>query len=118
MTRLSLCQLLRWELALDYLKDEVRVLRKLQGQKPLRFCDDQRRRLKQKANRIGLRRQPQSQKSGYFIRVIPGGSPSFLAGAFLSISDGPGPGENFASLSFAVATSIPFFSSIVMTEGK
>ena len=39
---------------IEYLREEVRVLRELQGKPRLRFSDDQRRRLAQKAKRIGL----------------------------------------------------------------
>ena len=39
---------------IEYLQEEVRVLRELQGRKRLRFSDDQRRRLALKAKRIGL----------------------------------------------------------------
>jgi putative transposase len=41
---------------IDYLREEVRVLRELQGKKRLRFSDDQRRRLAQKGKRLGLSR--------------------------------------------------------------
>ena len=41
---------------IEYLQEEVRVLRELQGKKRLRFSDDQRRRLAQKAKRLGLSR--------------------------------------------------------------
>jgi transposase-like protein len=40
----------------EYLQEEVRVLRELHGKKRLRFSDDQRRRLAQKAKRLGLSR--------------------------------------------------------------
>jgi len=39
---------------IEYLQEEVRVLKELQGQKRLRFSDDQRKRLARKAKRIGL----------------------------------------------------------------
>lgn len=39
---------------IDYLREEVRVLRELQGGKRLKFSDDQRRRLALKAKRLGL----------------------------------------------------------------
>ena len=41
---------------IGYLQEEVRVLRELQGEKRLRLSDDQRRRLAQKAKRLGLSR--------------------------------------------------------------
>ncbi|MCW1925675.1 integrase core domain-containing protein [Luteolibacter arcticus] len=41
---------------IEYLREEVRVLRELHGKKRLRFSDDQRRRLAQKAKRLGLSR--------------------------------------------------------------
>lgn len=41
---------------IDYLREEVRVLRELQGRKRLRFSDDQRLRLARKAKRLGLSR--------------------------------------------------------------
>ena len=41
---------------IEYLRGEVRVLKELQGQKCLRFSDDQRRRLALKAKRLGLSR--------------------------------------------------------------
>ena len=41
---------------IEYLQEEVPVLRELQGRKRLRLCDDQRRRLAQKAKRLGLSR--------------------------------------------------------------
>ncbi|MCH7227887.1 hypothetical protein [Haloferula sp. A504] len=37
---------------IEYLREEVRVLKELQGKKRLRFTDDQRRRLARKAKRI------------------------------------------------------------------
>ncbi len=40
---------------IDYLKEENRVLRELHGKKPLRFTDDQRRRL---AEQHGCSRPP------------------------------------------------------------
>jgi hypothetical protein len=39
---------------IEYLQEEVRVLRELQGGKRVEFCDDQRRRLARKAKRLGL----------------------------------------------------------------
>ncbi|MEK7954372.1 hypothetical protein [Luteolibacter soli] len=39
---------------IEYLQEEVRVLRELQGGKRLKFSDDQRRRLVLKAKRLGL----------------------------------------------------------------
>jgi len=39
---------------IEYLQEQVRVLREMQGGKRLRFSDDQRRRLAQKAKRLGL----------------------------------------------------------------
>jgi putative transposase len=41
---------------IEYLQEEVRVLRELQGRKRLRFSDDQRRRLAKKAKSLGLSR--------------------------------------------------------------
>jgi len=41
---------------IDYLREEVRILKELQGKKRLRFTDDQRRRLARKAGRIGFSR--------------------------------------------------------------
>jgi hypothetical protein len=41
---------------IEYLREEVRVLRELQGKRRLRFTDDQRRRLARKAKRIGFGR--------------------------------------------------------------
>jgi hypothetical protein len=41
---------------IEYLREEVRVLKELQGKKRLRFTDDQRRRLARKAKRIGFGR--------------------------------------------------------------
>lgn len=41
---------------IEYLQEEVRVLRESQGKKRLRFSDDQRKRLAYKAKRLGLSR--------------------------------------------------------------
>lgn len=41
---------------IEYLQEEVRVLRELQGRRRLRFSDDQRLRLARKAKRLGLSR--------------------------------------------------------------
>ena len=41
---------------IDYLREEVRILKELQGKKRLRFSDDQRRRLARKAKLIGYGR--------------------------------------------------------------
>ncbi|WP_075090811.1 integrase core domain-containing protein [Haloferula sp. BvORR071] len=41
---------------IEYLQEEVRVLKELQGRKRLKFSDDQRRRLALRAKRIGLSR--------------------------------------------------------------
>ncbi len=41
---------------IDYLREEVRILKELQGKKRLRLTDDQRRRLACKAKRIGFAR--------------------------------------------------------------
>ena len=41
---------------IDYLREEVRVLKELNGNKRLRFTDEQRRRLARKAKRIGFGR--------------------------------------------------------------
>ena len=41
---------------IDYLREEVRVLKELRGKKRLRFTDEQRRRLARKAKRIGFGR--------------------------------------------------------------
>ncbi len=37
---------------IDYLREEVRILKELEGKKRLRFTDEQRRRLARKARRI------------------------------------------------------------------
>ena len=41
---------------IDYLREEVRILKELNGKKRLRFTDEQRRRLARKAKRIGFSR--------------------------------------------------------------
>ena len=41
---------------IDYLREEVRILKEMNGEKRLRFTDDQRRRLARKAKRIGFSR--------------------------------------------------------------
>ncbi|MFM1561864.1 MAG: hypothetical protein ACKJSK_21370, partial [Roseibacillus sp.] len=41
---------------IDYLREEVRILKELNGKKRLRFTDEQRRRLARKAKRIGFGR--------------------------------------------------------------
>ena len=50
---------------IDYVKEENRVLRELNGEKRLRFTDDQRRRLAVKGKTLG-RHQLREIESGFF----------------------------------------------------
>ena len=57
VTKLMVVALAGWinqqqEDVIDYLREEVRVLKELNGKKRLRFTDEQRRRLARKAKRI------------------------------------------------------------------
>ena len=61
VTKLMVVALAGWinqqqEDVIDYLREEVRVLKELHGKKRLRFTDEQRRRLARKAKRIGIGR--------------------------------------------------------------
>jgi putative transposase len=61
VTKLMVVALAGWinqqqEDVIDYLREEVRILKELNGKKRLRFTDEQRRRLARKAKRIGFGR--------------------------------------------------------------